>query len=144
MTKLSTFFKDSGTSLGSVFYPKHFIFATFPSYELAQEASQSLRDARFPEDEISTATGFEVLEFFKAYREHQGAWGDMMRHLSRIIIGSEAKFADADIEGAEAGAGFVAVHCSSPEESMRIRQIVGPYSPLSIQWYRSVTVESLV
>lgn len=144
MTQLSTFFKDSGTSLGSVFYPKHFIFATFPSYESAQEASQSLRDAGFPENEISTTTASEVLEFFKDYRENQGAWGDMMRQLSRIVIGSEAKFADADIEGAKAGAGFVAIHCSTPEESIRIRQIVSPSSPLSIQWYRSVTVESLV
>jgi len=96
MTQLSTFFEHSGTALGSVFYPKHFIFATFP-----------------------------------------------MRTLSRYVFGSEAKFADADIEWAKA-AGFVIVHCSTQAESLRIGQIVSPFSPASIQWYRSLVMESLV
>jgi len=143
MTQLSTFFEDSGTALGSVFYPKHFIFATFPTYELAQKASQSLRDAGFPDNEILTATGSEVLAFFKGYRENEDAWGDMMRTLSRYVFGSEAKFADADIEWAKA-AGFVIVHCSTQAESLRIGQIVSPFSPASIQWYRSLVMESLV
>jgi len=144
MTKLSTFFEHSGTALGSVFYPKHFIFATFPTYELAQKASQSLRDAGFPDNEILTATGSEVLAFFKGYRENEDAWGDMMRTLSRYVFGSEAKFADADIEWAKAGAGFIVVHCSTQAESLRIGQIVSPFSPASIQWYRSLVMESLV
>ena len=144
MTQLSTFFKDSGTALGSVFYPKHFVFMTFPTYESAQKAFQRLRGAGFPEAEMSRASGPEMLEVFKDYREKEGAWGDIMRTLSREIFGSEVKFADADIDRAKAGAGFVAIRCSTQEESMRIRQIVRPLSPVSIQWYRSLVVESLV
>jgi hypothetical protein len=143
MTQLSTFFKGSGTGLGSVFYPSHFVVATFPTYESAKKASQSLREAGFLQNEMSTATASEILEFFKEYRKDEGAWGDVMRTLSRYIFGSEAKFADADIERAKAGSGFVAVRCSTQGESMRIGQIVKPFSPLSIQWYRSLVVETV-
>jgi hypothetical protein len=142
MTQLSAFFKDSRTALGSAFYPKNFVFAAFPTYELAQEAYRSLRDAGFPENEMLAATDIEVLEFFEEYRKTEGAWGTAMRGLSHLID-TEVKYIDSDIELAKAGAGFVVVHCSAEEESTRIGQTVRSFSPISMQWYRPIGVEEL-
>jgi hypothetical protein len=142
MTQLSAFFKDSHTDLGSVFNPKNFVFAAFPSYQLAQQAYGSLRDAGFSENEMLAATDTEVLDFFDEYRKNEGAWGTAMRGLSHLID-TEAKYIDTDIELAKAGAGFVVAHCSAEEKSARIGQTVRPFSPISMQWYRPIGVEEL-
>ena len=142
MTQLSAFFKDSRAALGSAFYPKNFVFAAFPSYEFAEDAYRSLRDAGFPENEMLAATGPEILEFFDEYRKNEGALGAAMRGLSHLID-TEAKYIDTDIELAKTGAGFVVIHCSAEEESARIGQTVRSFSPISMQWYRPIGVEEL-
>jgi hypothetical protein len=142
--KLAAFFKTSGTSLGTVFYPTHFVFATLPSYDSAQQTVQSLRDAGFPGSEMLAANSSEVLEFFEEFRENEGAWGDFMRALSRTILGTQTKFGDVDMERAQEGASFVAIHCLIQADATRIAQIARPFSPLSMQWYRELIVENLV
>ena len=69
MNKLSAFFKASGTSLGRVFYPTHFVCAAFPSYDSAQRTVQSLHEVGFPENEMLAVDSLEALEFFKGFRQ---------------------------------------------------------------------------
>ena len=142
MSELSSFFKESDTSFG-VFYPKHYIIATFPRYSRAEEAYRTLRNAGFAEDEVRLATGAEVLTFFKHFREDAGLWGIVMRPISRFFA-TEVTFADRNIELANEGAGLVAVHSRSEQETAKITELMKPFAPSSMEWYLAGGIRSLV
>ena len=133
MADLSTFFKESDSSLG-VFHPKHYIIATFPKYSAAKNAHQALLDTGIPEDEVKLATGEEVLEFYKQFREDAGLLGSLMRPLSRFI-GTEAPNADLNVEQAKEGAGFIAIHSPTEPEALKNMGVMKPFSPSSADWY---------
>lgn len=133
MGTLSTFFKESESTLG-VFHPKNYIIATFPAYSGASSAYQSLRNVGIAEDEVMLCTGKEMLEYFRNFREDTGLWGDLMRPLSRFI-GTEVNNADLNIEQAQEGSGFLAIHCPTEEEALRDAALIKPYNPSSVDWY---------
>ena len=56
MTTLTNFFKESDSRLG-VFYPKHYIIGTFPTFEKAKEGAQALLRAGFSGDEVLAVPG---------------------------------------------------------------------------------------
>ena len=56
MSKLKQFFEATHTNLGIVFYPKHFIFAAFPSQNLAEQARHALSEGGFPANEMEVAS----------------------------------------------------------------------------------------
>ena len=142
INRLSSFFKESDESFG-VFYPKHYIMATFPSYEASRLASQALRGAGFAEDEVLAVSGAEMLGFLRDFKHDAGVWGWAMTELSRFF-GTEAKVVDEDVRKANADAGFVAVHAPTEAEKGRISGLVKPFFPSEMRWYRSSGVESLV
>jgi hypothetical protein len=142
MGGFSEFFKESDESFG-VFYPKHYIIATFPTYSAAKDAYQSLRKTGCPEDEVLLATGSEVLEYFKHFREDAGVWGAIMRPISKFF-GTEAAFSEHDVEQAKERYGFLAVHSSTDGETERIAQMLTPFAPSSMEWYLSGGIRSLV
>src|ERR1700722_16486146 len=82
MTALTGFFKDSESSLG-VFYPKHYIIATFETFASTNEAALELRKAGFHEDDVLAIPGSEILDFFVEFRSHAGLWTGVMTMLSR-------------------------------------------------------------
>jgi hypothetical protein len=141
MGDLSTFFKESESSLG-VFYPKHYIIATFPKYSVAKEGYQQLRSAGFGEDEVMLATGREVLNYFKDFREDAGLWGIVMRPISRFI-GTEVGYSDENIEQAREGAGFLAIHSQTDQSTKAIMEHLTPLAPSSAEWYLAGGVRSL-
>jgi hypothetical protein len=143
MTELAAFFEESQASVGTVFYPKDFIFGAFPSYAAAQRAYQTLANAGVPPEEMLTATGPEVLRFFKEHKAKEGIWGNFIREASRFID-TEARFEDEDIQHARQGAGFLTVHCLTEEDAMRIGDLLRPLAPKSMEWYRTSGVQSLV
>ncbi len=143
MGNLLTFFKESDTSLFGVFYPKHYIIATFPRYSVAKDAYQSLRNAGFREDEAMVATDREVLAFFKNFREDAGLWGIAMRPISRFFA-TEAPFADHDIEHAKEGSGFLAVHSLTDQQTQTITELMSPFAPSSMEWYLTGGIRTLV
>src|SRR5271168_5048733 len=103
MTTLTNFFKESESKLG-VFYPQHYIVATFPTFEKTQQAAQALRCAGFADEEMLALRGSEILAYFADLRAHSGLWSGVMTMLSRAF-GTEQIFADADVERALAGDG---------------------------------------
>ncbi len=143
MNRLAAFFKDSGTSLGNVFYPTHFVCATFRSYDTAQQAVRSLRYAGFPEKEMLAVSSSEMLTFFKELHQKEGAWSDFKEALFRVILDTEAKFCNRNIELAQEGASFIAVHSLTQDDATHIALIARTFSPLSMQWYRTLVVEKL-
>jgi hypothetical protein len=142
MTTLTNFFKESDSALG-VFYPKHYIIATFPAFANAAAAAQALRTAGFDEDEVLAIPGADILKYFEEFRAHSGLWAGVMTMLSRGF-GTEQAFADDDVHRAQAGAGFLAVY--SPEEAttMRIHALLAPFEPKAMHWYESAGVQSLI
>ena len=142
MTTLTNFFKESESSLG-VFYPKHYIIATFPSFERTQEAAQALRNSGFPADEVLALPGKEILKFFEDFRAHSGLWSGAMTMLSRGF-GTEQVFADDDVESARAGAGFLAVHSVDQGDADRVRGLLQPFDPRAMHWYEAGGVQCLI
>src|ERR1019366_9921352 len=142
MSRLSTFFKESDESFG-VFYPNHYIMATFPTFDAARKATQALRNAGFAEDEVLSITGPELLDFLKEFKHHTGVWGEIMTEVSRFFD-TEARKVDDDVLNAEKYSGFRAVHAPTDAEKARIVELVKPFSPLNMRWYLPSGIDNLL
>jgi hypothetical protein len=140
-SQLFRFFRGSGTTLG-VFYPTHYIFAAFPSYQAARNAADKLEDVGFDKDELEAVTCAEALRFFNEVRADTGLWGEIMSRISRFF-GTEEVFADMDIRRSQEGAGFLAVYCPREAEAEPIRELLEPFEPLSMQLYLPGGIRSL-
>jgi hypothetical protein len=136
------FFDISDSSFG-VFYPKKFIVAMFPSFDSAKEAESALRSVGFTGDEVLAVRGIELLRFFEELRLLAGLWGELMNVLSEAF-GTEAAFVINDIEWARRGGAFLAVYDPMEAESPRIRELVAPFGPISMQRYARGSIESLI
>ena len=106
MSLFTNFFKESDTQLG-VFYPNHYLIAVFRSLETAQQAVKKLRLAGFAEDEVIAAAG---QDFIALAKEETGLGSFLMQALSRFFA-TEQMSHDSDLDLAQHGAAFVAVHC---------------------------------
>jgi hypothetical protein len=142
MTTVTNFFKESDSNLG-VFYPKHYIIATFTTFDKTKQAAQALRTAGFSEEEVLAIPAGELLKFFEEFRAHTGLWTGVMTMLSRAF-GTEQIFADDDVESARAGAGFLAVYSPEEPEAARVRKLLTPFEPRAMQWYKSGGIQSLI
>jgi len=140
-SELYHFFHGYRTKLG-VFYPTHYIFAAFSSFEAAKNATGKLEEVGFSRDEFVAVTAAETLRFFDEMRADVGVWGELMTTLSRFF-GTEEVFADIDIAKSHKGAGFLAVYCPQEEEAERVRDLLEPFGTLSMQLYLPGGVRSL-
>jgi hypothetical protein len=138
-TRLHKFFHGSGATLG-VFYPTHYVFAAFPSFQKAKDAELALRAAGFRD--VLTASAEETSRFFDELRAEVGLWGALMAKVSRFF-GTEEVFADIDAREAQRGAGFLAVYCPREERAEQIRDLAAPFGPLAMQLYLNGGVRSL-
>ena len=141
-TTLHKFFHKADSALG-VFYPTHYIIATFTTFEAAEQAAQALRGAGFSENEVLAIPGAGLLEFFSEFRSNAGLWAGVMTMLSRAF-GTEQVFADDDQELAHKGAGFLAVHSPTEAGTCRIEGMIKRFEPLAMHWYESGGVQSLI
>jgi hypothetical protein len=142
MSELSTFFKEPIATLG-VFYPKHYIIATLPTYSAAKDAYQALRKIGYSADDVMLATSEEVLAFFEHFRKDAGLVGTAMRPVS-LFFGTEALFGEYDIHHAKEKAGFLAIHSVSDQETEKVTETVKPFEPTSMEWYLPGGIQSLV
>jgi hypothetical protein len=142
MTTLTNFFRESESNLG-VFYPKHYIIATFGTFAKTEEAAQALRKAGFSENEVLAIPGAEILRYFEEFRDHAGLWSGVMTMLSRAF-GTEQIFADDDVERARAGAGFLAVYSPEQHQAARVRTLLEPLDPRAMHSYEAGGIQSLV
>jgi hypothetical protein len=142
MSELSVFFDNKGASLGSVFYPKDFLVATLPSNQAALRAAEAMSKAGIDSESFKAVSNSEMLEFFEEFRDQAGAGAGALRALSRFID-TEAKYADADIEKARQGYGFLVVRSETAEHTRRVESAIAPFHPISVEWYRASGVERL-
>ena len=139
-SELYRFFHGAPTALG-VFYPTHYIFASFHAFQDAKNAAHALRVAGYGRVVASTAA--ETLRFMKEIRDDVGLWGAMMTSISRFF-GTEEVFADKDLAEARIGAGFLAVYCPRKEEADHIRDLAAPFDPLTMQLYLPDGIQTLI
>ena len=137
---LYRFFHGSATTLG-VFYPTHYIFASFPSLENAKNAATALQTVGYRE--LVAASAAETFQFMNEIRSDVGVWGAFMASISRFL-GTEEVFADIDLAEAQKGAGFLAVYCPREEQAARIRDLVMPFEPLAMQLYLPAGIQSFL
>ncbi len=138
MSLLTGFFKESDTQLG-VFYPKHYLIAVFRDARAAQKAVKELWAAGFAEDEAIAVAGQEFVDLAK---EETGPGNFVMQALSRFFA-TEQRTHDADLDRAQHGAGFVAVHCMTEETMQQAWTMLQPENPLAARYYSSAGIEHL-
>jgi len=138
-SELYRFFHGPSTTLG-VFYPTHYIFASFPSLQNARDAARTLKAAGY--QEVLAVSAADTIQFMKEIQAEVGVWGALMAAFSRFL-GTEEVFADIDVNKAEKGAGFLAVYSPRDEHAEKIRDLVTPFEPLTMQWYLPGGVQSL-
>ena len=142
MSELTTFFAEKGAALGSVFYPKDFLVATLPSNQAALLAAEAMSKTGMDRESWKAVSNSEMLEFFKEFRAEAGVGAGALRALSRFID-TEAKYADADIEKARQGYGFLVVRSETDENTQCVAAAIAPFHPVSVEWYRASGVERL-
>jgi hypothetical protein len=139
-SELYRFFHGAPTTLG-VFYPTHYIFASFHAFQDAKNAEHALQAAGYRRVVASSAA--ETLQFMNEIRGEAGLWGAMMASISRFF-GTEEVFADKDIAETRIGAGFLAIYCPRQEEADHIRDLVEPFHPLIMQLYLPGGIQTLI
>lgn len=138
MSLLTGFFKESDTQLG-VFYPKHYLIAVFRDSRAAQQAVRELWIAGFAQDEAIAVDGQEFMDLAK---EETGPGNFVMQALSRFFA-TEQRTHDSDLERAQRGAGFVAVHCVTDESMQQAWTVLQPENPLAARYYSAAGIEHL-
>src|SRR5579872_3697848 len=138
MSQLASFFKGSDTRLG-VFYPEHYILATFSSRNRAEEAGARLRRAGFSTDEVIAVSGQDLL---KLMAEETTPLGIVMTELSRFLD-TEANYSDRDVRDAEQGAGILAVYCGDDTSKRAAWNLIAEAGPIRARYYALSGVEHL-
>jgi hypothetical protein len=138
MSRLTSFFKDSDTTLG-VFYPNHYLIAVFRDLPAAEHALRKLRMAGFAEDEIISAGGHEIVELAA---QETGLGGFLMQAVSRFFA-TEQLFTDRDLDHARHGAGFLAVHCPVENTKKDAWSVLESEAPLDARYYGTGGIEHL-
>jgi hypothetical protein len=139
-SELYRFFHGSPTALG-VFYPTHYVFASFPSLQNAKSAGKTLQAAGYSETVATSAA--ETYRFMNEVQADVGLWGALMASISRFF-GTEEVFADIDLAKVNEGAAFLATYCPEEQQAERIRDLVLPFEPMAMQLYLPGGIQSLV
>ena len=138
MSQLAQFFKGSDTELG-VFYPAHYIIATFRSLDGANQAAVNLRHAGIARERYIVAPG---RDFVKLMNEERTLLGMVMTEVSRFID-TEANYSDRDTRDAEHGAAILAVYCADDRAKQSAWEQIAPAGPIRARYYSLGAVEHL-
>jgi hypothetical protein len=138
MSLLSNFFKESDTQLG-IFYPNHYLIAVFRNLETAQQAVKKLRLAGFTEDEVIAVAGRDFIDLAK---EETGLGSFLMQTLSRFFATEQISH-DSDLDLAQHGASFAAVHCPTEKTKKEAWNVLQPEAPLAARYYANDGIEHL-
>jgi len=111
----------------------------FRDSRAAQKAVKELWAAGVTVDEAIAVDGQEFMDLAK---EETGPGNFVMQALSRFFA-TEQKTHDADLQRAQHGAGFVAVHCLTEESKQLAWTMLQPQSPLAARYYCADGIEHL-
>jgi hypothetical protein len=141
MSRLSTFFNGCERHFG-VFYPEHYLVAMFPSMGEANRARQRLYESGRRDEDAIVVAGEEVVSFADEHLRRGGLWGMLMTELSRAF-GTEAVYADRDVEMARRGAALLAVRCRTHQDKTGAWQCLEASRPATARYYSFGGIEHL-
>jgi hypothetical protein len=132
MTELHAFFQGADTYMG-MFYPNGYLIAMFPDLTIAQEVEKDLQfSGLFQPYEVLAVSGIEVI---RHDHEHTATpWGALLNGLSKMF-GTEAYWADRDLEMARHGCALLAVHCPHPETKRAAWEHIRERHPKCARYY---------
>jgi hypothetical protein len=133
MTELHQFFNHGADTHMGVFYPNGYLIAVFSDLNCAHESEKELRDSGlFGTQEVVCASGEEVI--LHDQEHYAGPVHAMMTHLSRMF-GTEAQWADRDVQMAREGCALVAVHCPTQKKKRDAWEHLKQRGPLAARYY---------
>jgi len=141
MGRLSIFFRGTDTQFG-VFYPKHYLLATFPNLADADRAKLQLSCSGRVDEDLISVSGEEVIDFVHDHSVKHGVWGVVMTAFSRFL-GTEASYTALDLLAAKKGAGFLAVRCPTEKVKTAVWRTLEPGHPLVARYYSFGGIEHL-
>lgn len=139
MSSLSTYFQGSDTRFG-IFYPTNHLVAIFPTLAEAAKAEQIVHSSHFAGDNMIAVAGAEVIQYAKENFQKGGVWGALMSELSRFI-GTEAVYADRDLELAHQGSAFLVVHAPTEQQKADAWALLRSLNPQVVRYYSSGGIE---
>ena len=116
--------------------------AMFDSGAEAELARKKLRSSGVPDEEAIVVTGEDVVHFAEEHWQKDGIWGLLISRLSRAI-GTEAVYADRDVEMAKHGAVLLAVRCPTRHAKVTAWQCLEAAHPSVARYYSAGYIEHL-
>ena len=142
---METFFHGSDTQFG-IFYPKNYLVAIFPGLAEVILAQRTLRDAGFAEDEVLAVAGDDVVHYAREHLQKEGLakllMSEVMGEVSRLI-GTEAIYADQDLEMANQGWAFLAAYAPTERKKREAWALIEPLDPFVARHYSIGGIEVL-
>ena len=135
------FFKEGETSFG-IFYPEGYLLSAFPDAATAARAVDALRGAGVAPNDVSVASGAEVLERHEAFTADRGLV-DRFRQFVSHLYGDEADMLDGLLGLARRGHTFVLAYAPHDADTTRAADAVRPLGPVVLRKYDALTVTDL-
>jgi hypothetical protein len=134
---------DRTPSAFGVFYPTGDIIAVFDDRAEAEQAVEALRAAGIPASDIDLASGAQVLDYDRAFKQRQNPLGRLARTVS-FLFSDDARYEQQYAEAARAGRQFLVVHAPQPEVAERARPILAKHQARFARYYQRGAIEDLV
>jgi len=141
MSLIEGFFHGADTELG-IFYPRNYLLAVFKDWAAATKAAEIVLAHGFSPEHVVATPGQDVVRHAAEHFDHDGTAGFLMRALSRLI-GTEAVYADRDLEMAAKGAAFLAVYCPTEAQKRKAWEAIQGCSPVAARHYALTGIEHL-
>lgn len=139
MSQLAAFFDGAEVEYGFL-YPDRYMVALFRSLPDAESARSKLTEIGLTH---SIAVGAaDILAFAREHQLDAGIWRFVVTQLSRAI-GTEAVYADRDVEMARRGAALLAVRCDTREAKEAAWRCLQAQQPAAARYYSQGYIEHL-
>ena len=135
------FFKEQDHSFG-VFYPLHYVVATFDTPERAEAVRKAFVDAGFDDEDVASATGPFVTQ--KLESMSGATWIDRFKAGFASFLGTELGYIDDDRKLAQRGAGFLFVYAPDAPSTAKAETLLVRAHPWSARRYDHAGIRRLV
>ncbi len=133
------FLKENDSSFG-LFYPLHYIVASFETIERAEKVREQALAGDFAHDDVAAVPGSFVIK----HLESEGNdWFERLRTGIARVIGTEAGFLDDDVKLARRGGAFVFIYAPDSESAQQARKLLQRLHPIFARRYNRAGIESI-
>ena len=134
------FLKENDSSFG-LFYPLHYIVASFETIERAEKVREQVLARDFAHDDVAAVPGSFVIEHLES--QEDADWFDRVRAGIARVIGTEAGFLDDDLQLARRGGAFLFIYTPDNDSAEQSRQLMKRLHPMFARRYHQAGIESI-